>query len=518
MRSMRNLFFILLTLLAQGVYAQGVKVRALDYEDDLPDRVDSFRTLHIVVAGNIYKTEEQIRQAYDSLEHRYDFSQELRHVNPIMNIGDVVIAQMKTSFTGDIASPYSAPDEFALSIKYTGINQCVLANKNTINIDKKGLLRTQRALGVFDIQTTGAFTDNFQRTGNCPLIVERKGFKVAILNYANIDKRPSVSLDYIVNQIDLGQIERDMKIARDQRCDYIIVYFDWGENYQDYPSFSQEQLAKFVFEQGANLIVGTFPNTIQKIDMIPYYYQAVPHNGMVAYSLGNLVSGYDDDRTKSGALLDIEIHKNNFTGEVKEGDFGFIPVWNYFDTINGKKRLRVIPVAAVEQGDVLKKLPEAEKKKMIKYGLDTRRTMGRYSDEIQYNITDITIEDVEESAQLTNAPMNNRFNPFDQRNLKESAPPVAKNTASKVIDTIYRIQFYELSKLIPIDTTYYEHLKGYEVLQENGTYKYLLGNSTDFAHIKDVYLRTIKPRYKQSLIAVYYDGRRIREIVLKEQL
>ena len=81
--------------------------------------------------------------------------------------------------------------------------------------------------------------------------------------------------------------------------------------------------------------------------------------------------------------------------------------------------------------------------------------------------------------------MNNRFNPFDQRNLKESAPPVEKKTDSKTIDTIYRIQFYELSKLIPIDTTYYEHLKGYEVLQENGTYKYLLGKMC----IRDSYNR-----------------------------
>jgi hypothetical protein len=308
-----------------------------------------------------------------------------------------------------------------------------------------------------------------------------------------------------------------MKLARDQHCDYIIVYIDWGENYQDFPSYSQEQLSKFVLEQGANIVVGTFPNTIQKIDMIPYYYQAQPKNGMIAYSLGNLISSSDDDRTKSGALLDIEIQKNNFTGAIKEGDFGFIPVWNYYDTIQGKKRVRVIPVAAVEQGDVLKTLPEKEKQKMLKYGTDIRRTMGRYSDEIQYNITDITIEDVEESAQLTNAPMNNRFNPFDQRNLKETAPPVQKLSVQKSIDTTYRIQFYELSKLIPIDTTYYDHLKGYEVLQEGGTYKYLLGNSTSFPSIRDTYLKTIKPRYKQSLIAVYYDGRRIQEITLKDQ-
>lgn len=513
----RNSVCVYLCLMTVFANAQGVKVRALEYDDDVLNTVDSFRTLHIVIAGNIYKSEEQIKNAYDSVERRYDFSQELRSVNPIMNIGDVVIAQMKTSFTGDLTSPFSAPDEFALSIKYGGINQCMLGNRNTINIDKKGLLRTQRALGVFDVQTTGAFTDNFQRNGNCPLIVEKKGFKLAVLNYVSLVKRPSVSLDYIVNQIDQSLIERDMKLARDQHCDYIIVYIDWGENFQDYPSYTQEQLSKFILEQGANIVVGTFPNTIQKIDMIPYYYQAQPKSGMIAYSLGNLISSSDDDRTKSGALLDIEIQKNNFTGAVKEGDFGFIPVWNYYDTIQGKKRVRVIPVAAVEQGDVLKSLPEKEKQKMLKYGADIRRTMGRYSDEIQYNITDITIEDVEESAQLTNAPMNNRFNPFDQRNLKETAPPVDKNSVQKSIDTTYRIQFYELSKLIPIDTTYYDHLKGYEVLQEAGTYKYLLGNSTDFPTIRDIYLKTIKPRYKQSLIAVYYDGRRIREITLKEQ-
>ena len=73
-------------ILTHSIYAQGIKVRALDYEDDIPDKVDSFRTLHIVIAGNIYKSEEQIRQAYDSVEHRYDFSQELRHVNPIMTV------------------------------------------------------------------------------------------------------------------------------------------------------------------------------------------------------------------------------------------------------------------------------------------------------------------------------------------------------------------------------------------------------------------------------------------------
>ncbi|HEY0262410.1 MAG TPA: CapA family protein [Chitinophagales bacterium] len=239
----------------------------MEYSENEPAAKDSFRTLHIVIAGNIYKTEQQIKEAYDSTKKRYDFSHELRNIAPVLNLGDIVIAQMKTSFTGDIFSPYSAPDEFALSIKYSGINQCVLANNNTAHIDPKGLLRTQRALGVFDIQTTGAYIDQPQRSGSFPRFVERKGFKIAILNYSAMTKKPTISQGFVINQIDRAQMESDMKIARDQKADYIIVYLDWGENMQESPSSTQEGLAKFLLEQGANLIVGTFPNTVQKIDI-----------------------------------------------------------------------------------------------------------------------------------------------------------------------------------------------------------------------------------------------------------
>lgn len=512
----RVLLISVFVLLFNILNAQRILVRPLEYEGDEPGRQDSFRRLHIVIAGNIYKSQEQIKGAFDKEEKKFDFSAELKHVNPIMNIGDIVIAQLKTSFQADPSSPYSAPDEFALAVKYAGINICLLANKNTANIDKKSLLRTQKAMNVFDIQTVGAYTDNKQRNGNFPLIYEKKGFKIAVLNYVALNKRPSISSDYIINQLDNSLIERDMKLARDQRPDYIIVYVDWGENFQDFPSLSQEMSAKFILEQGANLVVGTFPNTVKKVDLVEHYYKGEPRFGLVAYSLGNLISETKDERSKSGAFLDIEIYKNNFTGSIKEGDIGFIPTWNYYDTLNGKLRLQVLPVAPVEQNEMYKTIPEEEKKVMIRNAFQTRSTMGRYADEIQYNVTDITVQGVDESAQLTNAPMNNRFNPFDKKNLEASAPPSVKMVQKNKGDTIYRIQFYSLSKLIPIDTTYYEHLKGYEVLKENEMYKYLLGSSTSYKEIKDLYFKTIKPRYKESFIAVYFDGRRIKELLPKD--
>jgi hypothetical protein len=109
--------------------------------------------------------------------------------------------------------------------------------------------------------------------------------------------------------------------------------------------------------------------------------------------------------------------------------------------------------------------------------------------------------------------------------------PISKNTASPVIssassndkvsikpiegqqlevktDTIYRIQFYALNKLIPLDTNYYIHLKGYEVYEEDGYFKYLLGRYKSFEDCFRYWKTQIQPRYKQSFIVKYIHGKR----------
>jgi len=509
-------FFLLpvAILLSYAGFSQA-RVRTIEYDDDRPEVIDSFRLMHLMITGNIYQSEYQIQHAFNPATKKYDFSAELRYINPVLNLGDVVIANMKTGFTGDNTNPFSAPDEFALALKYSGINNCLLANLNTAYLDKKEMARTKKALEIFDIRSTGAFTDNLMRNGNYPLLINRKGFKIALLNYTSISQRPGVSRDYIINQIDHVQIERDMKVARSMEPDFIIVYLDWGGNYQEYPAYSQEALGKFILEQGANMVVGTFPNTVQRIDIVDYYYQGKPRQGLVCYSLGNLISSSTEDRTKSGIIMDIDLKKNNFTGETKMGDYGFIPTWSYYDTISEKKRVYVLPVAAVEQGQLFNNLPKDEKRSMSYRTMDIRKMLGRASDEIQYNLTEIVVENVAQSTLLTNAPLNNRFNPFDEKGLDKSAAPTAKMNIPVTEDTIWRIQFYELKKLIPIDTSYYEHLKGYEVLQEGGSFKYLIGYSSNYKTIEKLYYDVMKPRYKGCFIVAYYQGRRVRAIIPK---
>ena len=77
-----------------------------------------------------------------------------------------------------------------------------------------------------------------------------------------------------------------------------------------------------------------------------------------------------------------------------------------------------------------------------------------------------------------------------------------------VADTCYRIQFYALKVFMPMDTNYYTHLKGYEVYEDAGMYKYVLGKFKTYQDCYDYWKAQIQPRYKQSFIIKFVNGKR----------
>ena len=87
--------------------------------------------------------------------------------------------------------------------------------------------------------------------------------------------------------------------------------------------------------------------------------------------------------------------------------------------------------------------------------------------------------------------------------------PVVEKTTKVVTDTFYRVQIYALKNRLPLDTIYYTHLKGYEVIIENGYYKYMLGRFKNYNDCLLYWKRELQPRYKQSFIVKYIDGKRV---------
>lgn len=574
--------------------------------DDIT-KVDSFRILHLMIAGNVYQTEKHIQYAYDEAQNKYDFKNELKYVQPLLNLGDITIANLKTSFGKDATDMFSSPDEFALALKYSGINAVMHANIHTANIDKATLNRTRDLLNSYDINHTGAFNDPMERNGNYPLIINKKGFRIAILNYATLVSRPAISRTFIINEPDKTVIERDMRMALANKPDFIIVYFDWGTNKQDIPSFQQMDLVQYAFQQGANFVVGTQPNAPMRIDYMNYYASGMMKEGIVAYSLGNLIASNEEVRNRNGYVIDMELKKNNFTGATDINDWGVIPVYTYYDTVSvkGKTKVFSVPCSAVENGDVLESIPYIEKRRAVNSAYEIRKLLGSTADEIQYNLTELAVNNVEETINMTNASLNNKFSlkreedvepsdapalmvatlnstnppsldmlykepeklvvtkeiPAAKKNSKlekaknkvetvfgvpalkdtivaipvpanvkaieistqlpasistniktevnATMTPITGKTLKVAADTFYRIQFYALKRLIPLDTNYYTHLKGYEVQREDSLFKYLLGKYLRYDECLTYWKSQIQPRYKQSFIVKYVSGKRI---------
>ncbi|MBQ3665276.1 MAG: CapA family protein [Lachnospiraceae bacterium] len=169
-------------------------------------------------------------------------------------------------------------------------------------------------------------------------IKEVNGIKIAILNYTygtNGINMPS-DMPFAVNLIDRDKIAKDLAIAREQ-ADFIIVCPHWGIEYTHHENSDQTELAQFLAEQGADLIMGAHPHVIQPVRWVE---ASNGNQALVYYSLGNFINATSEygsgvaDRM-IGAMADVTIEMDG-TGDVKIADYHAVPLVTQMLTGSGR--------------------------------------------------------------------------------------------------------------------------------------------------------------------------------------
>jgi len=90
------------------------------------------------------------------------------------------------------------------------------------------------------------------------------------------------------------------KIKNSKTADIIMVSLHWGDEYQNQSNLSQQNTARFLIENGADLIIGHHPHVAQEIE----HYR----NGWAVYSLGNFVfDQYFSKETMEGLMLRVVV-------------------------------------------------------------------------------------------------------------------------------------------------------------------------------------------------------------------
>ncbi len=143
-----------------------------------------------------------------------------------------------------------------------------------------------------------------------PLIIERKGLRIALLGYSEFMPR-SFEADYDAPGVAWSEDEQvvaDIKKARSfYHADLVIPVMHWGWENELTSNARQRQLAQLMIDAGADAVIGGHPHVTQEIA----HYQGKP----IIYSVGNFVmKETDNNNQRRGWVLRLQLDKLGVLG------------------------------------------------------------------------------------------------------------------------------------------------------------------------------------------------------------
>jgi poly-gamma-glutamate capsule biosynthesis protein CapA/YwtB (metallophosphatase superfamily) len=338
--------------------------------------------LSLIFGGDIMGHGSQISAAYEAVGKKYDYTSCFQFIKPYLESADLAIGNLEVTFAGRPYTGYpqfSSPDELGLALKASGFDILVTSNNHCVDRGRKGLERTIAMLDSFKIPHTGTFVDTVTRMNDYPLIVEKNGFRLALLNYTFSTNGLPVHKPNIVNRLDTTLIRKDIQKAKEFKPDAIIVFTHWGVEYESLPRKSDVAVTEFCFRHGAKLVIGAHPHVLQPMEWRKNKDQ------FVVYSLGNYVSGQRKRYTDGGALAYVELEKISYRPDsaVTHIDSAAYFLHWVYRTADVSKDYYMLPVHKVEH-DSVSFIRDATSKAAFKtFAADSRLLYQKYNKNVK---------------------------------------------------------------------------------------------------------------------------------------
>ena len=286
----------------------------------------------------------------------YDFKKMLTEIKPLSSTHDLAFYNQETIIGGKNLGlsnypMFNSPDEIGLDMIDAGFNIVNLATNHTVDKGVSGATYSANFWEKQDVYTTGSYSSKEKRDNI--KIAEKNGITYAVLGYTYGTNGLPVKEGYehLVNLWSVyGEksyeeyketVKEDIQKLRD-KVDILIVSMHWGNEYTHSPSVYQLDAAKFLADQGVDIIIGTHPHVIQPIEYID--------DTLVIYSLGNFISAQEGTNKRVGMMVSLDIKKTvdnditeisienvkadlAWTHHVRYRNFKVIPFYNLTDEI-----------------------------------------------------------------------------------------------------------------------------------------------------------------------------------------
>lgn len=336
--------------------------------------------LSLIFAGDIMQHDAQIAEGYDPLTKSYNYNACFRTIKPLLESADLTIGNLELNLAGPPYKGYpqfSSPDALATALKYAGFDVLVNSNNHSVDRGRKGVERTIKILDSVQMVHTGTFNDWETRERTYPLLLEKKGFRLSLLNYTYGTNGIPIPKPVVVNLIDTAQIKKDLAKAKTQNPDAIIVFLHWGIENRNLHNKAQMQLAEFCFKYGAKLVIGSHPHVLQPMEWRKASDQ------LIVYSLGNFVSNMLNRYQYGGAVVLVELEKivNNIEVKTEIKNATYELEWVYRD---GKGKYHILPLIDFEY-DTIQVAERRARELQQQFAKDARALLGKYNIAIKEN-------------------------------------------------------------------------------------------------------------------------------------
>lgn len=259
---------------------------------------------------------------------------------------------------------FTAPPEILDGLKAAGVDVATFANNHCLDMHPEGIAETRDHLDRVGLLTAGA--GRTEAEAWTPLYLEKNGLRIAVVAVSRWLNKfhnkggpadPHVPVvPYLEEPIGGGRtFDEFYAHIREtaKHADAVIVSIHWGAEYVHEPMSYDRELARGILDAGAIAVIGHHPHVLQPVTTQRLRDGRV---GVVAYSLGNLVSNQDfdvaDGEKRDGLLLGLELTRTS-TGSIIVTKV--TPIGIGTENRTGKARRNVQPVvlddevAAVEE-------------------------------------------------------------------------------------------------------------------------------------------------------------------------
>lgn len=267
----------------------------------------------LLFVGDAMQHQDQLDRAKALGEDgEYDYSGCFSLIAPAVKGADYAVVNLEVPLGGGRGGYtgypcFSAPDAFAVALKEAGFDLFLTANNHTLDRGDAGLRRTLQVLDSIKVDHVGTYHDKEERERLVPFIKDVNGIRIAFLNYTYGTNGLEAKAGAEVSLIDKGSMADEMRRAREAGAELVVVMPHWGVEYVLTENAAQRDVAQFLIDEGADLVIGGHPHVVQPMKVV----RSDKHDKdvLVVYSLGNFISNMKTGDTRGGAMVTAVVER-----------------------------------------------------------------------------------------------------------------------------------------------------------------------------------------------------------------